>query len=265
MHMDVNLITRVCDTYAYHGQLGLDRLGLSHCSAVVDYDNPNVWSSNKVYAVSASLPQQVEKLFRELDEVFQHTNYLHFMMDPRTPNSFAAELVIRDFVELQATLQMVRVSPAKLSLRQDLEIVPVLRQAEWDLLLQLVFSDHAEGARTQGALSTAVSTGIVSGYKAKAPSCQFFLGYHDAQAVAYGSGTVSDNGMGMVEDLFTLPAHRGQGIASSIIEHCIAYCSNLGAKDFLIGSHVSEAPKKLYHRLGFQPVCVTREYFRDCK
>ncbi|MBT5334327.1 MAG: GNAT family N-acetyltransferase [Gammaproteobacteria bacterium] len=88
------------------------------------------------------------------------------------------------------------------------------------------------------------------------------MGYHDARAVAYGSGTVCDNGMGMVEDLFTLAAHRGRGIASSIIEHCVAYCAERGAKDFLLGSHVTAPPKKLYQKLGFQPVCVTREYFR---
>ena len=260
--MDVNLIARVCETYAYHGQLGLQQFNLSHCAMVVDSANPNVWSSNKAYAVAASGPDEVELLFSELSAAFQHADYHHFIIDPLTPTLFEAELVVREFVELEATLQMVRTNPAKLVPRPDLEILPVQTQSDWALLLQLVLADHAEGARTRGALSNTVSAGIVAGYRAKAPSCQFFLGYQDAQVVAYGSGTVCDNGMGMVEDLFSLPAHRGRGIASSIIEHCVAHCGELGAKDFLIGSHVSAPPKKLYRRLGFQPVCVTREYFR---
>lgn len=260
--MDANLIARVCETYAYHGELGLHQSDLSHCAIVVDNANPNVWSSNKVYSVTAALPWEVELLFSEISVPFQHTDYHHFVIDPLTPASFVAELVVREFAELQATLQMVRTSPAKRLERPDLAILPVQTQSEWDLLLQLVLADHAEGARTFGALSNTVSAGIVAGYRAKTPSCQFFLGYCDGRAVAYGSGTLCDNGMGMIEDLFTLPAHRGRGIASSIIEHCIAHCDEHGAKDFLIGSHVTAPPKKLYQRLGFQPVCVTREYFR---
>ena len=264
--MDANLIARVCETYAYHGQLGLQQFNLSHCAIVIDSANPDVWSSNKVYAVVASRPDEVELLFCELSEPFKHTDYLHFIIDPLTPAPFEAALVVGGFVELEATLQMVRASstkkPAKLSPRPDLEILPVQTHSDWDLLLQLVLADHAEGARTLGALSNTVSAGIVASFRAKAPSCQFFLGFHDARAVAYGSGTVCDNGMGMVEDLFTLAAYRGRGIASNIIEHCVAYCAELGAKDFLIGSHVSAPPKNLYQNLGFQPVCVTREYFR---
>ena len=260
--MDTNLIARVCETYAYHGQLGLQQFNLSHCAIVVDSANPNVWSSNKVYAVVASRPDEVELLFSELSEPFQHTDYHHFIIDPLTPAPFEAALVVREFVELEGTLQMVRASRAKLAPRSDLEILSVQTHSDRDLLLQLVLADHAEGARTLGALSNTVSVGIVAGYRAKSPSCQFFLDYHDARAVAYVSGTVCDNGMGMVEDLFTLAAHSGRGIASSIIEHCVAYCAELGARDFLIGSHVPAPPKKLYQKLGFQLVCVTREYFR---
>ena len=260
--MDTNLIARVCETYAYHGQLGLQQFNLSHCAIVVDSANPNVWSSNKVYAVVASRPDEVELLFTELSEPFQLTDYHHFIIDPLTSVPFEAALVVREFVELEGTLQMVRASRAKLAPRLDLEILSVQTHSDRDLLLQLVLADHAEGARTLGALSNTVSVGIVAGYRAKSPSCQFFLDYYDARAVAYVSGTVCDNGMGMVEDLFTLAAHSGRGIASSIIEHCVAYCAELGARDFLIGSHVPAPPKELYQKLGFQLVCVTREYFR---
>ncbi len=172
--MDANLIARVCETYAYHGQLGLQQFNLSHCAIVVDSANPNVWSSNKVYAVVASRPDEVELLFSELYEPFQHTDYHHFIIDPLTPAPFEAALVVREFVELEATLQMVRASPAKLAPRSDLEILPVQTHSDWDLLLQLVLADHAEGARTLGALSNTVSAGIVAGYRAKAPNCQFF-------------------------------------------------------------------------------------------
>lgn len=256
------LIPRVCETYAFHGQLGLKKFSLSHCSATVDYDNPDVWSSNKVYAVDARNAEEFDVLFRELDEIFRHTTYLHFVVDPETPEEFIAELVLRDFEELEPTVQMVRVDGAESHTSSRLTMAAIQTPHDWELLFGLVLADHAEGARTQGILSEAISTGIVDGFKARSDECQFFLSFMNDEPVAYGSATLCTNQMGMVEDLFTLPVHRGQGIASAVIEHCVAHCESLGAKDYLIGSHASQTPKKLYRRLGFQPVCVTREYLK---
>jgi GNAT superfamily N-acetyltransferase len=64
----------------------------------------------------------------------------------------------------------------------------------------------------------------------------------------------------MVEDLFTLPAARRRGLASAIIAHAVDYVRARGAAEVLIGAHVDDAPKRLYARLGFAPMCVTREY-----
>ena len=256
------LVPRVCETYTFHGQLGLKKFSLAYCSATVDYDNPEVWSSNKVFAVDARNAEEFDLLFSELDDVFHHTSYLHFVVDPETPEQFVAELVLRDFEELEPTVQMVRVEGASSYKSSGLTLIAVKSSRDWDLLFALVLADHAEGARTQGSLSEEVSAGIVDGFKARSDTCQFFLAFLNDEPVAYGSAMLCTNNMGMVEDLFTLPAHRGQGIASAVIEHCVAHCESLGAKDYLIGSHVNQQPKKLYRRLGFQPICVTREYFK---
>lgn len=79
---------------------------------------------------------------------------------------------------------------------------------------------------------------------------------------AYGAGVLCANGLGMVEDLFTLPAFRKRGIATAIIARVIAHVRRQGAYQVLIGAHATEPPKRLYAALGFTPVCVTREYIK---
>jgi len=142
-------------------------------------------------------------------------------------------------------------------------IRPVTSDGDWLSLRRLVLIDHAEGARTQASLNETVSDGIVASYRAKTGACQFFVLDYDGEPVAYGSGINAPNGMGMVEDLFTLPEFRGRGFASSVIAHCVQYCRERGADQILIGSHASESPKKLYRKLGFEPVFLTREFIKE--
>jgi GNAT superfamily N-acetyltransferase len=107
-----------------------------------------------------------------------------------------------------------------------------------------------------------VTRGIVAGYRKKAPSYQFFLARVDGVDCAYGAGVLAPNRIGMVEDLFTLPAFRKRGIATALIAHAIAHVRHQGADQILIGALATAEPKRLYARLGFDPVCVTRQYIK---
>lgn len=253
-----------CETYAYHGQLGLTRHDLDYCKVVQDRVNPNVWSSNKAYAVAASTDDEIELLMREVDEVSSTLPYRHFVVDPYTPPAFVAYLALNDYVEQATIIQMVLNGPIKMADASSvLRMRPVSTGADWTILRELVQTDYAEGGRTQGKiLSTAVTDGIVASYQAKKDECQFFIAELDAQPCAYGSGLCGPNAMGMVEDLFTLPQFRKRGIASAVIAHCVNYCRSRGATQVLIGSHANEPPKHLYRRLGFEPVCLTRDYIK---
>ena len=104
--------------------------------------------------------------------------------------------------------------------------------------------------------------GLVDGYRKKAPAFQFFLARVDGVDCAYGAGVLVPNGMGIVEDLFTLPAFRKRGIATSLIARAIAHVRGQGAGRILIGAHATAEAKRLYAALGFAPVCITREYIK---
>jgi GNAT superfamily N-acetyltransferase len=79
----------------------------------------------------------------------------------------------------------------------------------------------------------------------------------DGAAVAYFSSWPGIAGVGMVEDLFTLPSHRGRGIARALIHHGVADARTRGAQSVLIGSDPDDTPKHLYAAMGFEPTCVT--------
>ncbi|MFN7130429.1 MAG: GNAT family N-acetyltransferase, partial [Brevundimonas sp.] len=59
---------------------------------------------------------------------------------------------------------------------------------------------------------------------------------------------------------YTLPGYRGRGVASAIIKHCVDVLRRAGNEVVFMGAHITERPKYLYNRLGFNPLMLTREF-----
>jgi GNAT superfamily N-acetyltransferase len=108
-----------------------------------------------------------------------------------------------------------------------------------------------------------ITRGIVADYRAKSEVVQFFLAHVEGVACAYGSAVVSPFGMGIVEDLYTLPLYRKRGIASALVAHIVDYARARGVGPMLIGAVADAAPRRLYASMGFVPQCVTRQYLKE--
>jgi GNAT superfamily N-acetyltransferase len=91
---------------------------------------------------------------------------------------------------------------------------------------------------------------------------QFFLTWVEGEPVALFSSWPGIDGVGMVEDLFTLPSHRNRGIARALIHHCVADARARGADSVLIGSEPNDTPKEIYQAMGFEPTCLTWNWLR---
>ena len=85
----------------------------------------------------------------------------------------------------------------------------------------------------------------------------------DGQPVAYGAVAVAPGGVGMVEDVFTLPERRGRGVASAMIAAFVEDARRRGCDTVFIGALADEAAKRLYRRLGFAPVALARSWVKD--
>lgn len=260
--MTSEIVERVCTAFAWQRALGNDITRTDLAWLVTNRADPNVWDANHVSQVRARTAAEIENVLASANDALRHCAHRLFVVDPLTPPAFAARLALEDYRELTPTLQLVlsgtlRVTPARVALR------PVHSEDDWHCLHGLVQQDHGEGARTHGSvLSDDVTRGIVASYRRKAPAYQFFLAQQDGVDCAYGAGVLCDNGLGMIEDLFTLPALRRRGIASAVIAHAVAHLRAHGAAEVLIGAYTTGAPKRLYAALGFAPVCLTREYIK---
>jgi len=265
--MHNELVERAVAMSQFHSELGLKRTDLQYCHLLEDSANPQVYSSNHVRSITASSADELSTMIRQIDAASEHLPYRHFVLDPLTPRPVAAFLLLNEYSEYAVTLQMILASELKHhSSQPNATLHPVSSDTDWSALRDLVLADHAEGARTKNALDSSVTDGIVASYRAKSEHCQFFLAELDGTICAYGSGTSAPDsmglGMGMVEDLFTLPSYRGRGLASLIIDRCVEFCRSRGAGDILIGSHADQPPKHLYNRLGFEPAFVTRDLIK---
>ena len=69
----------------------------------------------------------------------------------------------------------------------------------------------------------------------------------------------------MIEDLFTLPSARRKGVATAIIAAFADRLYESGGHTVFLGALTSEAPKRLYARLGFRPVGLARSWGRSLK
>jgi GNAT superfamily N-acetyltransferase len=257
-----DIVERVSAAYVWQRALGHDTVQDSLCCIVRDPTHPDVWDANHISGVRVSTTAEIDQVLQRANETFAHCHHRLFVVDPLTPSAFVARLALDNYHELAAMIQLVLEGSLQMKPR-DIDLRPVTTEANLQSLHTLVRHDHTEGARTGGrTISTEVTQGIVASYRKKWPAYQFFLTREDGVECAYGAGVLCANGMGMVEDLFTLPDFRKRGIATAIIDRAISHVRNQGAEQILIGVLATETPKLLYAALGFVPVCVTREYIK---
>jgi GNAT superfamily N-acetyltransferase len=198
-----------------------------------------------------------------MDRHLAHTCWRVVHTDCFTPDSFLARLALDDFEERPVTIQMV--------LHGDLtdrgaavELRPISSDADWAELLKLVIADHTEGRRTAGLeLSEDFSAAVVDSYRAKSSAYHFHLAMQEDVAVAYGAHAAAPNGVGMIEDLFTLQSARRKGIATAMIAAFTDRLRASGCHAVFLGALASEQPKHLYARLGFRPLTLSRSWVRE--
>lgn len=260
-----NLVRDIADAYSWHRSLGNQITDSRYCRLIADPSNPDVWSSNHVSRITASLPEEVDAVFADMERHFAHCTHRLASVDCFTPPLFVARLAMLNYQELSPTLQMVLTGKLAPISAPPLTFREVVSEDDWQELGRLVEADHREGERTNRTpLSPHVTRGIVQGYRKKTgQACRFFTTHLESTPCGYGSAILCPNGLGMIEDLFTLRSYRGKGVASALIRHCVEQLRLRTSSPVFLGSHAAEQPKHLYNRLGFEPVLLTREYLRQ--
>ena len=258
----MDIAQKISLAYAWQLALGHETLDDPLCRIVWDREHPDVWDANHVSLVRAATHAEIEDVLGRADAALAHCRQRFFMVDPLTPPAFEARLALEDYIERTPTLQLVLGGRLKADPRRA-ELRPVTTDEDWRSLEALFRQDHLERARIEGHnLPVEVTRGLVVGLRLKWPACQFFLAREEGEDAAYGAGILCEGGLGMVEDLFTLPAFRHRGLATAIIARAVEHARARGAGPVFIGARANDTPKKFYAALGFEPVCLTREYIK---
>lgn len=244
----MRMIEQISATYAWYQSYGnrVDRQALA--TYVHNLEHPAVWDANHLSRVRAADSAEIEQVLRHADRVLALCPDRFVIVDPLTPEAFVARLALDDFKEFPPTIQMVLDGPFAAQ-GADVEFRAAVTDEDWRVLYDLVRLDHIEGKTTRGmTLEDEITRGIVAGYRSKAAVSQFFLATMDGVTCAYGSSVVGPYAMGIVEDLFTLPAYRRRGIATAMIRHAVAHARDRGMESMLIGALADERRRSCTHR-----------------
>lgn len=254
------LMERSVSAFLGYLELGNTATRREWCTVVRNEQWPSVTDSNHVASIRARSQKEIDALLRETDDELDGAAYSAFRIDPFTPPAVEARL-LADGYKSGTDLHLVLSGPIEATTAApEVEIRPVVSDADWEVLFGLKRADHAEGSPDRSAdLSRAISLAK----KAKSPEVTYFLATADGVDCAFFSSWPGHNGVGVVEDLYTRPEFRRRGIASSLVRHAVNHAWDRGAKHFVISADPTDAPKDLYRRMGFAPLFIIRGYWRS--
>jgi GNAT superfamily N-acetyltransferase len=183
-----------------------------------------------------------------------------FGIDILTPPAFVARLVMEAGYKHSEALVHVLEGPLQATPR-DIELREVLTEADWEAYRELDamwWQETSVGAL--GPYDPAIHAEFMTYRRLKFPATRGWFACVDGVPRGFFSSWPGENGIGIVEDLYTHFEYRKRGIATALIAHCVADCRERGAGPVIINSNIDDTPKHLYARMGFWPLYVTRSY-----
>lgn len=227
---------------------------------VADPAHPDVWDSN------FALPQpggDPDRLIAQLDAAMTHSQWRVVMTDAETDPIVDAVLAQHGFAQHAAAIEMISdtaIAPPERA--PPVRFHTVDTDADWHRLIALVRTDHAEGRRT-GEISAAVRDGLIAGLRGDCPPGRYTLISLDGTDIGYGFTLACPNGLGLIDELFTVLSARGQGAMSSFIAAASAQLIAAGSHGVFLDAHAHDTPRLLYARLGFQPIALSRRWVKQ--
>ena len=82
---------------------------------------------------------------------------------------------------------------------------------------------------------------------------RLFAGEADGRLVAH-TELYCEDGVGQVENVFTLPDYRSRGLARSLVLHAVAESHAAGIEFTFLVADADDWPQRLYEKLGFETV-----------
>ena len=232
---------------------------------VTNRAHTHVHDANVLVHPVAPSPQAADEMMAAIERVLPPPARPHVHMGTGAPGPLEARFAA-DAWTLTMTLELVLHD----RLRGDAPAIDVRRavsDADWSAVRRLYRADHIEEAVRAERLPypEVVTCAIADVKRAKSPAVRVWIARDRDVDCGFFTSWDGLDGIGLVEDLFVLPEHRGCGVARALINRAVADARERGAGPVLIGALIDDTPKDLYRRMGFVPLMVRRCWTRPSR
>jgi GNAT superfamily N-acetyltransferase len=255
------LAAKALDVNAANLAIGHERFEADLAVFVRNRAFSRIYDANHVSHVTAANAQEIDRLFARVDAEYEGIAHRRYDVDFRTPPEFVARLVLDGYERTDALVLVLERDLAGET--REHEIRAVETEADWVAYADLHaidWSEHME--RQKRAEDPSVPEQMRATHMTKQPPVQYWLAYVGGFPRAYFNSWAGIDGFGQVEDLFTHPDFRHQGLATALIQHCVSDCRRKGAGPIVIVADPTDTPKQMYVALGFRPVAVYSHYLK---
>lgn len=248
---------RVAEARRWFRRQGHAAIDVDGVTVVATPAHPDTWDANWVAAgpgVSAAA------VFAVLERHFAGAPWHVVQVDSLSEPEIEASLALAGF---QAQSTLIEMATAAVGAPHPLPAIAtaLVDEGNWSAFAHLVDADHREGKRT-GGHDERVAAGLLEGMRRRMGPCRYWLLYESDEPIGYGMTARCPNGLGLIENLFTLPMHRGRGLMSAFIVDAAQRLLHGGSDAVFLDAHAHDTPKRLYARLGFEPVAMARTWVR---
>ena len=257
-----DLIERVWETTAGYLALGNESFTAEGATFIRNRSTPRRHDSNHVGVIRAADQADIDMLLLRTDIEFEGFNHRRFDTDPSTPPEFVARLSLDGGYRVDDTLWLLLEGELQ-AVPRRIDVREVLHESDWAAFEGLDGLNQREGAEQHGrTFDLAAVHDFVVAKRLKCPPVRTWLAIEQDEPRAFFSSWPGDNGVGMVEDLFTHPESRHRGLATALIAHSVTDARARGAGPIIIGADPNDTPKLMYAAMGFRPLYVSRNYFK---
>ena len=257
-----DLARRGLDTAQALLALGNEQFEADGATFVRNRELPDIRDSNHVAHVTASTADQIDRLLARVEREFAGVPHRRFDIDLSTPPALEPRIAFEGYQRSDLLVMVLEQDLAGEAKPHDVRLVE--DNAGWDryaALHEIDWQKHSEDLPPSAGAWLA--NAMFRCRRLKSPPARYWLAYVDGEARAYLTSWEGIDGVGQVEDLFTHPAVRHRGLATALIHRGVTDCRERGAGPVVIIADPKDTPKQMYAALGFQPVAMKREYWKN--
>jgi len=233
---------------AFEDRRALERVPFRYGTALFNRSLPRLWDWNTLRLESADGASAAD-LAREADAVQGGAGLLHrkITVDDAAVGERLAPGFERIGWQTQPLVVMVhRRAPDR---APDLSVVDEASEEE----LRPARLAAARGDSWSKDPETIRQLIIGKQLKAEATSIRWFTAHVDGEPASYCE-LYADGRTAQIEDVTTLPAHRGKGLAGAVVLRALAEARAGGHDLVFLVADADDWPQQLYAKLGFDPV-----------